>query len=444
MNSALPMRQRTVARPIAIPHADDQVNAVAKMGAASLMLFLFLSYSRIAEMWLPYLHLPMIASLLALAATLATGGVQRALNSKTGRWLTAFTIWLVIALPFSFWKTGSLGVLQDHWSKSFLTFIIVAGLLRSTRMCRAAMFTIAGGTMVVVLMCMFLGGIEVQGRLSLEQGLLANANDLSQLLLIGLPFLMLMAASRERNLIKRPLAAVFIPGVLLASGRTGSRGGLVAVAVLIVVFLMSISWANRAKLIIAVVMITLMVIPFVSTEQRLRYLTMFEADSTEPLGTGEISAVDSMQQRMALLDESIRITVEHPLVGVGPGVFQAFQAHEAENSGSRGMWRETHNTYTQISSEAGLPAFFFFLCALGGCLTTTRSIYKKTRNQPELGDVAKMAFCLWLSLIIYAVTAFFASSAYIIYLPMLGGFTVALSRSVQGQLGPTVQPARNN
>jgi len=429
---------------LSIPRSAGDVETSTGIGAVFLMIFLFLSYSRITDMWLPYLHLPLVASLVALVATLATGGVQRALASRTGQWLLAFTIWLVITLPFSFWKTGTLAVLQDHWSKSFLTFIIVAGLLRSTRMCRAAMFSIAAGTMVIVLMCLFFGGTEVQGRLSLEQGVLSNANDIAQLLLIGLPFLMLMASSKEQNVMKRPLAVVFILGVLLVTGRTGSRGGLIAVVSLIVVLLLTISWANKAKLIGAVVLIASMIIPFVSTEQKLRYLTMFEADApSENLGVDQMSAVDSMQQRMDLLDESIKITMAHPLVGVGPGVFQAYQAHEAESGGQRGMWRETHNTYTQVSSEAGLPAFTFYMFVLFGCLKSARSIYKKARDRPELGDVAKMAYCLWLSLIVYALTAFFASSAYQVYLPTLAGLTVAFSRSIQGQLSPRVQPASN-
>ena len=41
--------------------------------------------------------------------------------------------------------------------------------------------------------------------------------------------------------------------------------------------------------------------------------------------------------------------------------------------GTRGQWLGTHNTYTQISSECGLPGLLFFVASLWFSLKELRA-----------------------------------------------------------------------
>jgi O-antigen ligase len=421
----------------------SESNGLQTLGVVFLVIFLFLAYSRITDILLPNLRLALLTSTLGLAVTLFTGGLRLALLSRVGIWLSMFTSWLVLAVPFSYWQGGSVRLLQVNWLKSFLSFVIAAGLLRSTRDCRAAMYSIAGGSVVIVLMCLLTGGTQPQGRLTLDHGILRNPNDLAQLLLMGLPFLMLMTVTQSRNPLTRPVSAVCVVAVLLVIGWTGSRGAMLAVGSLIIVMVFSLSWKGKLKLVGALAVAATLVIPFISPEQRLRYLSTFAQRAEDESDQRALSttAIGSTMQRLQLLRESVWITLHHPLVGVGPGMFQVAAAQRSEEQGQRGVWRETHNTFTQVSAEAGLPALICYLAALIWCLRRTYSISNMGRAQETLGDVSTMAYYLWLALIAFAVTACFSSVAYLAYFPTLAGLSVALSRCVDTQLAST-QPAR--
>jgi O-antigen ligase len=167
-----------------------------------------------------------------------------------------------------------------------------------------------------------------------------------------------------------------------------------------------------------------------STDQRARYTTMFGGSAGESEEV-EQSALESRNNRLALLKESIRFTILNPVFGVGPGVYEAYAADVAVSEGRRGHWQVTHNTYSQISSEAGIPALIFWLGALLGCIKATRQIYKANGyGNPEAG---RLAYAMFLTLIAFAITAIFDSVVYQMYFPTLAGLTVALVNSVSGE-----------
>ncbi|HKY20055.1 MAG TPA: O-antigen ligase family protein [Vicinamibacterales bacterium] len=411
---------------------------IQSIGFFFLCVFLFLGYSRLADSLLSNLYLPLMTSTLALVVTIFGGGVPRALFSRTGIWLSLFSLWLLLAVPFSYWQGGSLQFLWDQWLKSFLVFVIVAGLIRTVRQSQVAMYSIAAATITVLLMCLFIGGSSTEGRLVLEQGVLANPNDLAGLLIIGTPFLLLMAMRKGPVPLTRPIAAISIVGALVATGATGSRGALIAFACLTFVMFLNLSWSGKVKLLGAVALVLPLVVFYLSAEQRDRYLTIFGGQS-EQVDANDAAALGSTSQRIYLLRQSIDLSFTHPLFGVGPGVFAVASAADTEREGQTAAWRETHNAYTQVSSEAGLPALVFYLAALMSCFTVTRSTYK-TALARGLVDTANTSYCLWLSLIAFAVTACFSSVAYHLYFPTLAGLSVALSHSTRAEL--TAAPAR--
>ena len=155
------------------------------------------------------------------------------------------------------------------------------------------------------------------------------------------------------------------------------------------------------------------------------------------------SAVDSSASRLAVLKESVRLTLAHPVTGVGPGMFALAVAESAKERGKHVVWLETHNSYTQVSSECGLPALVFYTMAILSCLVATTSIYRKFRNQkdPRYAEIAATAFALRASLIAFAVTSLFSSVAYQGLFPSLAGLTVAFMASVRGDL-KQLQPAQ--
>jgi O-antigen ligase len=208
--------------------------------------------------------------------------------------------------------------------------------------------------------------------------------------------------------------------------------GIVTLELLALVFIIRSTGTSRIKALAAVTAVICFGLLFISPEQRARYMTIFEtADNTTVTTGGELAAIGSAEARQSLIMESIALTLSHPLFGVGPGTFQVAQAAESEARGERGSWHETHNAFTQVSSEAGLPAFIFFTGALVGAMRLSRRVYKNGHKQDGLTEAGSTAFCLGLSLFVFAVTGCFLSTAYTIYLPTLAGLSVALRNAEQ-------------
>ena len=166
----------------------------------------------------------------------------------------------------------------------------------------------------------------------------------------------------------------------------------------------------------------------------MRYLTIFEPDESvfqkaQEDGPSLEKALGSKEGRLALLWASLKITLANPLFGAGPGMFQVAEQNLAEAEGRSANWRETHNAFTQASSEGGLPAFVFFTAVLVLSLRTCHRLHKGCSRDPALLQIAHTALALEIALVTYAVTAFFSSVAYGNLLPTLAGLTVALERA---------------
>src|SRR5947209_3337179 len=121
-----------------------------RFGLILLTFFVFLSFSRLSDFFLPWLHLPLIASASALAFCVLTRGIERTFQTKVGALLIAFTAWMLVCLPFSVWKGGTWSLLSETWYKSLLSYFLVAGLLLTSKDCRRIMYTLGFSSVVIV------------------------------------------------------------------------------------------------------------------------------------------------------------------------------------------------------------------------------------------------------------------------------------------------------
>jgi len=168
-----------------------------------------------------------------------------------------------------------------------------------------------------------------------------------------------------------------------------------------------------------------------------RFTTLFGVSDPDTLDEDEAamlgSAVGSTQSRIYLFRRSVEFTMRNPLFGVGPGQFQVAEADDAKIKGLRAVWHETHNTYTQISSETGIPGGVLFIAALVMAYRTLTRIRKaKFPATMEYGEkIRVMASYLQLSFIATLVGALFLSVGY-------GGLLyvyIGLAASLQAVVG---------
>jgi hypothetical protein len=133
------------------------------------------------------------------------------------------------------------------------------------------------------------------------------------------------------------------------------------------------------------------------------------------------------------------MTLERPIFGVGPGNFTAASAEDSKESGETAAWRNTHNAYTQVSSESGFPGLFLFLVIIAYCYRTSSRIYREAKKR-EWSDIADVAFCFRLMIVIYMVDACFDSNAYLYHLPVFSAMIFAFDRAVRREMTITAVP----
>src|SRR5260370_27822657 len=162
------------------------------------------------------------------------------------------------------------------------------------------------------------------------------------------------------------------------------------------------------------------------------------------MSTDEMSAVESTRARKMLLGESVRIMLEHPLFGVGPGIFSASLAGEQKQRGQAQTWHEAHNSFTQLGSEAGIPALCVFLTIVIYCLKRTVSIYRRARRDPPQIGISRMAASLAMALVTFIISATFGTYSYTIEFPVRAGLIQALDVCARRELnsGAVFSPPR--
>jgi O-antigen ligase len=125
----------------------------------------------------------------------------------------------------------------------------------------------------------------------------------------------------------------------------------------------------------------------------------------------------SAEARKELLQTSLQLMAQHPIVGVGPGNFPVVT----------GSWKVAHNTYTEMGAEGGIPALLLFLLVL---LTAFRSVLSvrgsALYNQDK--DAQILAGALVAAFGAYVMGAFFSDTAYNLFPYFLIAYAIGLRR----------------
>ncbi len=420
----------TTSQPLRAPY----VSPLQKLAFASLLLFLFLLHSRVLDLTLSFLHIPILSLYVAVLASFLGGGFLRAFTHRIGILLLLITAWMTMGIPFSVWPGGSIETVR-LWVKTLLVFFVIAGLISTFKQWRRTVYLLAFSILVLAIMAVLFGNMS-SGRLILDRGRFTNPNDLAQILLMGLPFWWYIATNPRLTRPRRILAYLAVIPIFMAMSKTGSRGALVAALIVGLVFFWRSSVSNKVALIVGVCVLVLLGAIFLPQSIKERYFTFFSANDTDAPQTEleanmEQSAVSSAWGRWELLQDSIALTFYHPVFGVGAGQFMVAQdVYSRAARGHKGAWQVTHNTFTEFSSENGIPVLLFFILAIWYSFKASRlPRYPRPEPGPNLDEVTSAAFCLRLSLLSYTVSSLFGSFAYQTQFLVLAGLAITFQRT---------------
>ena len=415
---------------------DPDVNVILKLGFTLLFVDMFLTMSRALEIITLSLHiaLPYVGvsiHLMTFLAAFVSGGVRRVASSRTGIFVCLFTAWMLICVPVSTWRTGSLTTVLNQWLPAFTAFL-ACGAIVTLRQCHRIAAAIGVGGVVIAIASFFLGKIKFL-RFEFDAGTLGNANELCLLLLLTAPFLLVPLYHQRSGRLTKALSITACCVVLTVSFRAGSRGGLLAFCAILITLFLTSPAMGKLKLAVAFLSLALFCFATLPTYVLSRYMTIFTQAENVDDPNLRAEAYGSTIQRKELLRESLMTTVKHPLFGVGPGVFAAAQAREADKAGVWRPWAVSHNAYTQVSSEMGLVGFIFYIGAIISTFKDVLWMRRNSRDEPS-GYGYSLALALLLSLVGVSVNFFFSSNAYVAWLPILMALGITFRASLQREL----------
>ena len=403
-------------------------NPARKMGLLAAYAFFFLRFTDLSTIIATKTgssnYLLYFAAFPALLGLLLSGGLRRAFRLKTSWYLLGFLVLMAIASVFSTWMGGSIPVAWIYFRTSWICFLLLAGLIMTRKELWGMLQVIVFSAAVNVLIAVFMRSTMAEGvRYGVEAGTNSNPNDFAAVLILVLPFLGLVLFTPRRNMLLRLAALAFLLVGLYKALSSGSRGALVGIAIASLYIIAKLPSRLKVLAVLGGLMICLIMVIALPKGTIERLETWKSGSANEAAGSAEM--------RKQLFQKSLLITLQHPLLGVGPAEFADYEGKTTkEETGQKGLWHGTHNSYTQISSENGIPAAICFLMALGSSYRLIQRVFQRTKRRkpsPELKKLNLAAFCMLVSMVGFCVAIAFVNFGYHFFVPALVGLAVVLT-----------------
>jgi len=230
-----------------------------------------------------------------------------------------------------------------------------------------------------------------------------------------IPFGMLLAWTSRRNSL-RILAAVATALITAGVVLTFSRGAALgfATTILLMTVLGYIKPSQLAAVVIGVAVL------FTLQPTYLERIMTIEAIGTATDNVGAALAEDdSFRKRANETIAAVLVFADHPLLGVGRGLFPSYYGDYADAVGLINDLeaRQAHNLYAGMAAETGLPGLIFFLGIFGSTLVALAGVRRRCATVAP--EVAVMATAFLLAVVAYLTTGFFLHLAYERYLWIL-------------------------
>ncbi len=371
----------------------------------------------------PFAKITAAIAILGLLSAMFTGG-RKFLHFPLEVILLFFLFGqLCLSVPFSIWPGGSFEVVFTEFSKVIPIVILIVATSTTVSRVKTLLIVQAGS---VALMALFtLLGIAEQEALSNVStvvrsggavgGVFGNSNDFAWALALMFPMAIALLLCTRNYLVKCFWASAMII-MVIALMRTYSRGGTISFIVSggMIMWLIGLR-ARKIHLLFIAAAACLLLLVFAAPEgffTRIASTTDWSQDET-----------GSAWARQHLFMISVKVTMENPLFGIGPGNFLVLPD---------ASWHGTHNTFTQFSSEAGIPALLLFCAILWTSIRKLNLVRKWAAPNDELWILSAG---LAASFAGFIVGGFFAMAAYHFFSYFMVGYSCALYKLAQNSRG---------
>ena len=327
----------------------------------------------------------------------------------------------ILGVPMSLWPRRSATIVVRDFLQNLLLMVLVAAIVRDMRdLARIATVILAGAWMFSLFVHL---NFEAGPTGRLNHLVYYDSNDLALVLVCTIPFAIFFLVRQGRRYQLFALASLALFVATLA--KTGSRGGFLGFAAVLVYILVGYRAIRRRVRMVAIagVMGLLTILAGEAYWNAMRTLRDPQQDYNW--------AGRSAEGRMEIWRRGLRYIAADPFLGVGMGNFplaEGMLSEESRTRAERGVgfkWSVAHNVFLPVAVELGLIAFAFFVATL---IAAFRALHR-LRSVPLLHDPqtqrrVALACTLTASLVGFLVSGLFISAAFFSYLYVLLGLTM--------------------
>jgi O-antigen ligase len=329
-----------------------------------------------------------------------------------------FLSWIALSQLWAESSADALDALFRLTLNLVLSLVIFTAVRKPDQAIGLAGAFVAGATINAVYGLLFVEPEGTEEAARLASGI-ANPNELATILVAAVALALgLAAALRDKPLLRLAAfgaTAICTAGVFL----TGSRGGLVALGVSLVAFLL-IGARFRGRFLLVAITVAFAAVGYYN-------------HVASPEVRERLTDVESGSGRTDLWEIGWRMVEAEPVVGVGGGNFEAVSPSFLLQPGSieRAEFfigsapKATHNSYLEIWAELGIVGLALFLAILGFGVYAAA---KATRAFANLGDprMEVLSRSVFVAFVAVLAADFFGSRQYDKELWFLLGFVTAL------------------
>ena len=175
---------------------------------------------------------------------------------------------------------------------------------------------------------------------------------------------------------------------------------------------------------IVLLAVVLAAVPTYAT--RLTSLQTLAASFSDDTSTGVANADGATLSRLTEMGAAGLVFLDHPILGVGPGLFPLYYQEYADLIGLRtqNADRQAHDLYVSIAAETGGLGLACFLMVIYMTLRGLARARKRwLQDEPE---IANMATAYMLSIVTYLTTGIFLHFAFIRYFWLIMALAAAV------------------
>jgi O-antigen ligase len=318
-----------------------------------------------------------------------------------------FYLIMLAGMPFAVHRGVAFRFLTTVLPATLAYFLVSVIQLRSLRKLNIT-------AMMIAVSILFSGSLYVvdaaryQGFRAAASGMY-DPNDVAMLFTAFIPlclYVLLAGFGWKAKLLSAVAACAGAVGVMLSR----SRGGVLALAVIIVVFFLSS--APRIKGVAKVATVILLAVIF---------LSYFSAVEGRFENMGRDYNLNDENGRINIWKQNLIIIAENPFLGAGAGCATVALGLFRGRVGGTQAWLTSHSSLVQVAVETGIPGFIVFLILNIVAIVNLRRI-RRDRGDP----LSRLAFFVELSFYGFWAGALLLSHAYSVSLYLLLGFSAAL------------------